>query len=84
MAVHTAVTNALADIDTVSLQRCQERLTAALQSQAQAQAQADVWQELATRRKSDIAALQEQVYELNARVVLLESVIANMKATANE
>jgi ribosomal protein S20 len=83
-AVQTAVTNALADIDTVSLQRCQTQLVEATQKLAHAQAQAEVWQELATRRKSDIKELQEQVSELNARVVLLESVIANLKAAADE
>jgi chromosome segregation ATPase len=83
-AVHAAVTNALADIDTVSLQRCQTQLVEATQKLAHAQAQAEVWQELATRRKSDISSLQIQVEALNTRVAFLESVITNLKAAADE
>lgn len=83
-AVQTAVTSALADIDTVNLQRCQAQLVKATQKLAQAQAQAEVWQELATRRKNDIGELQEQVLQLTARVAFLESVIANAEGTADE
>lgn len=83
-AVQTAVTSALADIDTVNLQRCQAQLVKATQKLAQAQAQAEVWQELATRRKNDIGELQEQVLQLTARVTFLESVIANAEGTADE
>jgi hypothetical protein len=83
-AVHAAVTNALADIDTVNLQRCQERLIEATEKLAHAQAMAEVWQDLATRRKGDIKELKDQVADLGARVAFLESVIKNLKATADE
>jgi predicted CoA-binding protein len=83
-AVHAAVTNALADIDVVNLQRCQQQLVEATQQVAHFKAQAEVWQELATRRKGDVQALQEQVAELNTRVMFLESVIKNLKAAADE
>lgn len=79
-AVHTAVTNALADIDTVSLKRCQENLSKATQELARAQAQAEVWQELAARRKRDIEMMQEQIDNLTTRVAFLESALQNKHA----
>jgi predicted CoA-binding protein len=83
-AVHIAVVNALADLDMVNLKRREEQLEEITRKFIDAQSRAEVWQELATRRKSDIKELQEQVSELNARVVLLESVITNLKAAADE
>lgn len=79
-AVQTAVTSALADIDVVNLKRLQKQLATCTQELARAQAQAEVWQELAQRRKSDLATMQEKITELETKVMFLESIVANLKA----
>ena len=78
-AVQTAVTNALADIDVVNLKRLQKQLAEYTQELARAQAQAEVWQELAQRRKEDLAAMQERIAELETKGAFLESMVENLK-----
>jgi len=83
-AVHIAVVNALADLDMVNLKRREEQLEKVTKQFIDAQSRAEVWQELATRRKSDIQSLIDQVSELNQRVMFLEGVIKNLKEVADE
>ena len=82
--VSIAVTNALADLDTVSLQRCQKRLLKGTQKTAHYQALFKVWEELAARRKADIKVMTTTIDELNSRVALLQSVVTNLTSAKDE
>ena len=79
-AVNKAMINAFADLDYVKMKQCQERVEELSNRLGNAEAKAVAYEELWQRRKSDVRDLEDQIVELKARVLLLESALKNQQA----